>query len=369
VKRLPLAAMGEMTHRCPLQCPYCSNPLALERASEELTTEEWRRVFSELAQLGVLQFHFSGGEPLVRRDIVTLVAAARQAGLYTNLITSAILLDTILMAELAQAGLNHVQISFQGDQAAAADRIAGSAGAHAKKLKAARLVREFGLPLTVNAVMHRQNLERLPAMIELALDLDAARLEVAHVQYYGWALMNRAALIPSRAQLDAATAVVEEARRRLKSRLTIDYVIPDYYANTPKKCMGGWGEQFFILSPSGKLLPCHAAESITGLTFDSLRDHSLAWIWEHSDALNLYRGTGWMAEPCKSCEFRELDHGGCRCQAFALTGDAGNTDPACAKSPHHAKLFVLAAAESAEDQRRLLYRNFSGGVPDARRIP
>jgi pyrroloquinoline quinone biosynthesis protein E len=359
---LPLAAMGEMTHRCPLQCPYCSNPVALERASDELSTEEWKRVLGELARLGILQFHFSGGEPLVRKDIVELVAHAREVGLYTNLITSAVLLDAPMVAALSDAGLNHVQISFQGDEAQQADRIAGLAGAHGKKLAAAKLVREAGLPLTVNAVMHRQNLDRLPQMIELALALDADRLEVANVQYYGWALKNRAALIPTVEQLEATTRIVDEARERLKGRLAIDYVIPDYYARQPKKCMGGWGQQFFVLSPSGKVLPCHAAESITGLRFDSVRDHALDWIWSESAALNAYRGTGWMKEPCRSCDQREIDFGGCRCQAFALTGDAGNTDPACALSSRHREIFALALRESNEDRRQLLYRNYAGGT-------
>jgi pyrroloquinoline quinone biosynthesis protein E len=355
---LPLSAMGEMTHRCPLRCPYCSNPMRLARAGEELSTEEWRRVLDQLAELGVLQFHFSGGEPLARRDIVGLVAHAAKLGLYTNLITSGVMLDANLMGELQLAGLNHVQISFQGDEAETADRIAGMAGAHAKKLEAARLVREAGLPLTVNAVMHRQNLAGLPAMIELALGLGASRLEVAHVQYYGWALENRAALIPTTAQLDAATAIVEAARERLKGRMLIDYVIPDYYAETPKKCMGGWAEHFLILSPAGKVLPCHAAESITGLAFDSVRERDIGWIWENSAALNLYRGDAWMAEPCKSCEFRELDRGGCRCQAFALTGDAGATDPACGRSPLHKRMFALAETESGADRREYRYRSY-----------
>ena len=359
---LPLAAMGEMTHRCPLQCPYCSNPVELQKAGGELTTGEWKRVLDELAGLGVLQFHFSGGEPLARKDIVELVAHASDAGLYTNLITSAVMLDEGKMAALAEAGLNHVQISIQGAEAESADRIAGMKGAHAKKIEATRLVRDVGIPLTVNAVMHRQNLDQLAAVIDLAVTLDAARLEVAHVQYYGWALKNRAALIPTPRQLDAATALVDEARQRLKGRLVIDYVIPDYYAELPKKCMGGWGSSFFILSPSGKVLPCHAAETITGLAFDSVRDHRLEWIWRESPALNLYRGTGWMAEPCRSCEFREIDLGGCRCQAFALAGDAGATDPACGRSPRHRDIFSLAVTEASEDRRSLVYRTFAGGA-------
>jgi pyrroloquinoline quinone biosynthesis protein E len=357
---IPLAAMGEMTHRCPLQCPYCSNPVALARAADELSTQEWQRVLDELASLGVLQFHFSGGEPLARKDIVELVAHAAQAGLYTNLITSAVLLDEAKMAALAEAGLNHVQISIQGAEADSADRIAGFKGGHAKKLAAAALVRDAGLPLTLNAVMHRQNLAQLRDIIALALAMDASRLEVAHVQYYGWALKNRAALIPTPRQLDEATRIVEDARLSLKGRLVIDYVIPDYYAETPKKCMGGWAQSFLILSPSGKVLPCHAAESLTGLVFDSVRGGSLEAIWRDSPALNLYRGTEWMAEPCRSCEFREIDRGGCRCQAFALAGAAAATDPACGRSPLHREIFSLAVAEASEDRRTLVYRSYAG---------
>ena len=260
---IPLAAMGEMTHRCPLQCPYCSNPVALAGVADELATFEWTRVLDELASLGVLQFHFSGGEPLARKDIVELVAHAAKAGLYTNLITSAVLLDAKKMTALAEAGLNHVQISIQGAEAASADRIAGYKGGHEKKLEAARLVRAAGIPLTVNAVMHRQNLDQLSDIIDLSLAMGASRLEVAHVQYYGWGLVNRAALLPSRAQLDAATAEVEAARLRYKGRMVIDYVVPDYYAERPKSCMGGWARQFINISPAGKALPCHAAETST----------------------------------------------------------------------------------------------------------
>ncbi len=359
---LPLAVLAEVTHRCPLQCPYCSNPLELTRAGAELSTAEWRNVIDQLAEIGVLQLHFSGGEPLVRKDLVEFVRHAAQAGLYTNLITSAVLLDAAKAAALAEAGLNHVQISLQGSESESADRICGLPGAHAKKLAAARLVREAGLPLTVNAVMHRQNLAQLPAIIDLAVELGAGRLEVAHVQYYGWALKNRAALIPTLDQLDEATRIVEGAAERLRGVLVIDYVIPDYYAERPKKCMGGWARQFFNIAPDGKVLPCHAAASLTGLSFDSVRDHAIRWIWQESPALRRYRGSDWMSEPCRSCEYREIDWGGCRCQAFALTGAAENTDPACALSPRHQELFALASRESADDRRRLLYRNYAGGV-------
>src|SRR5215207_2932962 len=308
---IPLAVLAELTHRCPLQCPYCSNPLELDRGGTELTTEEWKKVLSALAD----------------------------------------------------AGLCHVQISFQGNEPDVADRVAGLKNAHAKKIEAAKWTRELELPLTVNAVMHRQNLHQLSDIIQMAVDLDADRLEVANVQYYGWALKNRAALMPTLEQIEETSRIVEEAAVRLKGILAIDYVVPDYYALRPKKCMGGWGRQFFNISPAGKVLPCHAAESITGLEFESVRsNHSIAWIWQNSEAFNRYRGTGWMPEPCKSCEFKEIDFGGCRCQAFALTGDAGNTDPACTLSPMHEQIFKQAEREAAPHQDRFLYRNYAGGT-------
>jgi pyrroloquinoline quinone biosynthesis protein E len=362
---IPLSVLAELTHRCPLQCPYCSNPLELDRAASELSTKEWKKVLSQLAEIGVLQIHFSGGEPTARKDLVELIQYASDVGLYSNLITSAVLLTREKVAELADAGLAHVQISFQSNGPVIGDRVAGFRGAHQKKIEAAKWIREFDLPLTINAVMHRQNLHQLPDMIQMAVDLEADRLEVANVQYYGWALKNRAALMPTVAQLEETTRIVEEARKRLNGILAFDYVIPDYYALRPKKCMGGWGRQFFNISPSGKILPCHAAETITGLQFESVRsNHSIAWIWQHSEAFNRYRGTGWMPEPCKSCEFKEVDFGGCRCQAFALTGDAGDTDPACALSPMHETIFKQAQREAEGETNRFIYRNFAGGTPE-----
>jgi PqqA peptide cyclase len=351
----PLALLAEVTHRCPLQCPYCSNPLELERASAELDTTGWRRVLTEAAALGVLQVHFSGGEPLVRRDLETLVRHAAQSGLYTNLITSGVLLDSERMAALAEAGLEHVQLSVQDSDDAIGDRIAGLAKAQARKREAAALVKAAGLPLTINAVMHRQNLARLPQMIELALGLGASRIEIAHVQYYGWSLLNRAALLPTREQLDAATSMVAAARERLKGVLAIDYVVPDYYARRPKACMGGWGRQFLNVSPAGKVLPCHAAESLPGFDFPSVREASLAEIWSGSDAFNRFRGTDWMPEPCGSCARREIDWGGCRCQAFALTGDATRTDPACALSADH-HLLDAAIGDASAPPAEFIYR-------------
>lgn len=363
---IPLAVLLELTHRCPLQCPYCSNPLELEASSKELTTAEWLRVLDELAEIGVLQVHFSGGEPTARKDLVQLVQRASDLGLYSNLITSAVMLTRDKLQALADAGLNHVQISVQGAEPVVADRVGGYKGGHARKMEVAKWVRELELPLTINAVMHRQNLHQLPQIIEMAVAMDAARLEVANVQYYGWALKNRQALMPTRAQMEECTAIVEAARARLKGVLEIDYVIPDYYAKRPKQCMGGWGRQFFNISPAGKVLPCHAAETITGMEFESVRGNtSIRWIWDNSEAFNRYRGTGWMPEPCQSCEFKEVDFGGCRCQAFALAGDAGATDPACAKSPLHSRIFEIAETEADAEHNAFIYRNFSGGTAEA----
>jgi PqqA peptide cyclase len=358
----PLALLAELTHRCPLRCPYCSNPLALARAGAEIDTATWQRVLSEAAALGVLQVHFSGGEPLVRRDLVSLVAHAAKAGLYGNLITSGIGLDAPRMAALAEAGLEHVQLSLQDADPAAGDRIAGLGGAQAQKRRAAGVVREAGLPLTVNAVVHRQNLERLDEIVQLALTLAADRIEIAHVQYYGWALGNRAALLPSREQLDQATALVEAARVRLKGIMAIDYVVPDYYARRPKACMGGWGRRFLNVTPAGKVLPCHAAETLPGLDFPNVAEASLADIWHNDPAFARFRGTDWMPEPCRGCERREIDWGGCRCQAFALTGDDTRTDPACALSPDHA-LLTAARAEATQPAREFVYRQHSALAP------
>ncbi|HEX4077277.1 MAG TPA: pyrroloquinoline quinone biosynthesis protein PqqE [Rhizomicrobium sp.] len=354
----PIALLAELTHRCPLQCPYCSNPQELDRASAELGTEEWLRVLRQAAELGCMQVHFSGGEPTARRDLERLVEGAAAAGLYTNLITSGVLLDAARVARLAAAGLEHVQVSFQDCDAEGANRIAGFAG-HAKKLEVAAQIRAAGLPLTLNFVVHRQNLDRLDGMIELAVALGAQRAEIAHVQYYGWALRNRAALIPTREQLGRATETVEAACARLQGVLTIDYVVPDYYARRPKACMGGWGRRFLNVTPSGKVLPCHAAESIEGMVFENVRDRALSEIWRSSDAFNRFRGTHWMPEPCRSCDRAEIDWGGCRCQAFALTADAARTDPACALSPDHAAVTALATEESAASSTSYIYRNFS----------
>jgi pyrroloquinoline quinone biosynthesis protein E len=341
----PLGLLAELTHRCPLGCPYCSNPLALEPRDDELDTATWARVFQEAAKLGVLQCHLSGGEPGARRDLVEIAASARDAGLYTNLITSGVGITTRTIRDLWEAGLDHVQISIQDSDAVSSDHIAGYRGAYARKCALAAEVKRLGLPLTINLVVHRANIERIGAMVDLALSLQASRIEIAHVQYYGWALKNRAALMPTAEQVKRAAAEVDELRKRHHGRIVIDAVVPDYHARFPKPCVGGWGRRSLNVTPSGRVLPCHAAESIPGLEFWNVREHSLADIWTSSPAFNAFRGTAFLPEPCQSCERREIDFGGCRCQAFALTGDARATDPVCHKSPLHARVAELAAVQ------------------------
>jgi len=331
----PLGLLAELTHRCPLGCPYCSNPLALESRTDELDAATWSRVFREAAGLGVLQVHLSGGEPASRRDLVEITAAAREAGLYTNLITSGVGLTPKSLTALADAGLDHVQISIQDSEAQSADRIAGYQGAYVRKRALAAEVVALKLPLTANIVIHRANIGRVEELVAMALDMGAARVEIAHVQYYGWALKNRAALMPTREQVERAIGEVQALRQRHHGRIVIDAVVPDYHARYPKPCMGGWGRRSLNVTPSGRVLPCHAAESIPGLEFWSVRDHSLREIWELSPSFNAFRGTAFLPEPCQSCERRDLDFGGCRCQAFALTGDARATDPVCHLSSFH----------------------------------
>jgi pyrroloquinoline quinone biosynthesis protein E len=342
----PMALIVELTHRCPLQCAYCSNPLALDPPSSELSTEEWCRVLDQAAKLGVLQVHFTGGEPMARRDLEVLVAHANQRGLYTNMVTSGVLLSETRIGALVAAGIDHIQLSFQDSEAIRADAIGGYRGGHDKKLAAAALIRGAGLPLTTNFVVHRANIAWIDDMLALGEALGSERMEIAHVQYYGWALRNREALLPTFVQLEQTTAAVEAARLRLTGRITIDYVVPDYYAARPKACMGGWGQRFINISPSGKALPCHAAETIPNMAFPSVRDWSLDQVWNEAEAFARFRGTDWMPDPCRSCDRREVDWGGCRCQALALAGDAALTDPACDRSPHHGMLAEALNAAS-----------------------
>jgi pyrroloquinoline quinone biosynthesis protein E len=353
---VPLGLLAELTHRCPLACPYCSNPLALENRADELDTATWARVFREAAGMGVLQVHLSGGEPASRRDLVEIVAAACDAGLYTNLITSAIGLDATRLERLKAAGLDHVQLSIQDVDAESADHIAAYQGAHTRKVAFARSVVELGLAFTVNAVIHRANIDHVAAIVEMAASLGAGRVEVAHAQYYGWALRNRDALMPTREQVTVAMREVERIGPQYQGRLVIDLVVPDYYARRPKACVGGWARRSLNVTPSGRVLPCHAAETIPGLAFWSVRDWPLAAIWRDSPAFQAFRGTEWMPEPCRSCDLREIDFGGCRCQALAITGDPAATDPACELAPHHGRLLELAEQASAPTEQRYAYR-------------
>jgi len=330
----PLALIAEVTHRCPLHCVYCSNPMQLAGTAAELSTEEWTSILRQAGKLGMLHAHFTGGEPLARPDLAELIAAARAAGLYTNLITSGLGLNPPRLQALVKAGLDHIQISFQDSREEAANWIAG-AKAHAHKIELSREIRKYKIAFTVNLVVHRQNLDHLEEMIAFIEQLNPERVEIAHTQYYGWALANRAALLPTRAQLDRAVQIVADAEKRLAGKMRIDSVVPDYYAQYPKACMGGWGQRLMLINPSGKVLPCHAAEVLPGFSFENAREKSLEWIWRESSSFQKFRGEDWMPEPCRSCERRGEDFGGCRCQAFLLAGDARVTDPACSLAPAH----------------------------------
>lgn len=344
----PFSLAAEITYDCPLHCPYCSNPLAMSAYRDELSTDEWRGVLDQAAELGVLQFHLSGGEPLRRRDAVAIVAHASSVGMYTNLITSALSFSRPRAEKLREAGLDHVQISIQADEAGLSDRIAGTPSFE-RKLAGTRLVKELGWPLTLNVVLHRQNIDRTAEILSLAEELGADRIELANTQYYGWALANRAALLPTRAQLEAAETDVRAARERLGEKMEIIYVLPDYYSEYPKPCMDGWGHRALTVTPNGDVLPCLAAHELP-LPRASVREHPLEWIWESSPTFQAFRGTDWMPEPCRSCSRREIDFGGCRCQAFALTGDAARTDPVCRLSPDHEIVTEVVRAANSDDR-------------------
>lgn len=330
----PLALIAEVTHRCPLHCVYCSNPLEMIAAKAELPAEDWSRVFQEAAKMGVLHAHLTGGEPLARQDLNDLVAAAHSAGLYTNLITSGIGLSDSRLNSLVEAGLDHLQLSFQDAREPIANWIAGTK-AHAHKVALCASIRRSSVAFTINLVVHQQNLDHLEEMIQFVEQLQPDRLEIAHAQYYGWALKNREFLMPSREQVDASMKMVEAAQQRLAGKIKIDCVVPDYYARFPKACMGGWGQRLLLIDPAGRVLPCHAAVVIPGMKFESVRERTLEWIWKESSAFQRFRGEDWMHEPCRSCDRRMEDFGGCRCQAFLLTGDASVTDPVCSLAPTH----------------------------------
>jgi pyrroloquinoline quinone biosynthesis protein E len=328
----PYVLVAELTYRCPLRCAYCSNPTESARG-RGLDAADWLRLLGEAEALGVVQVHFTGGEPLLYSELTRLVARARELELYSNLITSGVPLTRTRLAELHAAGLNALQLSFQSADAASSQPIAG-VDVFKHKLEVAAWTRELGLPLTVNVVLHRHNLDDVANIIALAEKLGADRLELANTQYLGWALVNRAALLPKAEQLEAARKVAHEASERLRGRMEILFVLPDYHADRPRACMGGWGQRYMVIAPDGRALPCHAAH-VLPLEFPDVRQQALADIWQRSSAFQRFRGVDFLGEPCRSCERRDIDFGGCRCQAFLLTGDARATDPACVLAPRH----------------------------------
>ncbi len=361
-QRSPAVLTAELSYQCPLHCPYCSNPVDIggEKYRNELETEHWIRTFREARGLGVIQLGLSGGEPMLRRDLTELCAGAREAGLYSSLITAGTLFTRARAEALKTAGLDHVQISIQSPNAEDNDRIAGNRSFD-KKIAAARLATELDFPLTINCVLHRQNLDRIEEVLDLTLDLGAQRLELANTQYYGWAVPNQEALMPTWDQLRRAEEAVQRFRERVGPKLDVLWVLPDYYEDLPKPCMGGWGSTAIVVAPNGDVLPCQAASTIPGLEFANVREHSLEWIWNESDAFERFRGTDWMQEPCRTCPLgrQEVDFGGCRCQALRLTGDAAATDPVCRFSPHHDR--VVSARESAQTDE-FVYRTMKRPV-------
>ncbi len=354
----PLALLAEVTYRCPLQCPYCSNPLELGRYRKELDTSTWVRVFREAAELGVVQLHLSGGEPLVRRDIMELVQEASRAGLYTNMSTGATVVDDRKLEQLREAGLDHLQVSLLDTEPESNDRLAGAASFDRKR-QAVLGAKRLGFPVTLNVVLHRQNLDRIAEVIAIAQEWKVNRLELAHTQYTGWAFRNRAALMPTRKQLERAHEVVERARAAGTGGVDVLHVLPDYYFDQyPKACLQGWGMVSMSVAPDGFVLPCQTAREIPGLEFPNVSEYSLEQIWTGAPVFKRFRGTDWMPEPCRSCDKKEVDFGGCRCQAFLMTGDVNATDPVCQLSPQH-HLVDEALKEAEQDAPPLHFRVMS----------
>jgi pyrroloquinoline quinone biosynthesis protein E len=347
----PYNLIAELSYRCPLRCPYCSNPVDWSQTRDGLDGDDWCRVMHEASALGILHVGLTGGEPSVRSDLEEIVAAAAEARLFTHLVTAGMPLDGERLGRLARAGLRSVQLSIQDALPEASDRIAGTPSFE-RKIEVARATRALGLPLVINVVLHRHNLDRLREIIALARELDAERLELANTQYHGWALRNRGALMPTREQLRAGAAIVKEEQGRPGPEIL--WVLPDYFGERPKPCMGGWANKNLVVAPDGLVLPCQAARSLPGLAFWSVADRDLASCWNDAPGMNAYRGEAWMHEPCRSCERRSEDFGGCRCQAFHLTGDASRTDPACALSPDHRQ--VVAARDAGHENEAFVYR-------------
>lgn len=367
----PLWLLAELTYKCPLQCPYCSNPLDFANAGEELNTEQWIEVFRQARQMGAAQLGFSGGEPLVRQDLEQLIAAGRDLGYYTNLITSGIGLNAERIAAFREAGLDHIQVSFQASDEAVNNMLAGSKKAFQQKLKIAREVKAQGYPMVLNFVTHKHNIDQIDRIIELCVELEADYVELATCQYYGWAYENREALLPTQAQLERAERITNEYREKLAAEgnpIRLIFVTPDYYEERPKKCMNGWGEIFLTVTPDGTALPCHSARMLP-LEFPNVKTQSVASIWNDSAGFNHFRGDDWMQEPCRSCDEKENDFGGCRCQAYMMTGDMHAADPVCSKSEHHGKILdARAAAEHSYTEGSITYRNERNSRDHAARI-
>lgn len=351
----PYTLVAELTYKCPLKCLYCSNPVNYYQMRDELTTEQWMKTFSEAAELGVVQLHFTGGEPVIRKDLPELIRHARSRDLYTSLITGGTLLTDEKLRELRDAGLEHIQLSIQDADRKTSEVVAGIRS-YDKKVEIAHAIRKMGFPLTLNVCVHRLNIDHTPAIIAMAADLGAQRLELANVAYFGWALENRNVLLPTRPQLALFEPLVREARARYQGTMEIISTKVDYYSEYPRPCMGGWANTYMVIIPTGEVQPCHAAHQIPGLRFDSVRDQSLTTIWADSKALNAFRGDEWMQEPCRSCSRKAIDFGGCRCQAFMLTGDAAAADPVCSLSPRH-DIITQAIAEAGTGEGRLTYRD------------
>ncbi len=351
----PYTLVAELTYRCPLKCLYCSNPIEFHAMREELTTRQWCQTFTEAADLGVVQVHLSGGEPLVRNDLPELIRHARECDLYTNLITSGTLLNEDKLREFRACGLEHIQLSMQDTDREQAEIVAGIKS-YDKKLEVAQLITQLGYPLTINVVLHNLNIDRVPELITQAAELGAQRIELANTQYYAWAFENRRALLPSFEKYEQAEAIARAARKKYEGKMEIAFVKIDYYEEAPKACSGGWARNYMCITPTGEVLPCHAAHAIEGITFESVKNQSLVEIWQDSPGLNAFRGYDWMQEPCRSCPRKEQDFGGCRCQAFLLTGDAAATDPVCKLSPQH-DVVLQAAAQPRVENPVLVYRD------------
>ncbi len=357
----PLWLLAELTYRCPLQCPYCSNPVDIARYNNELSTDEWIKVLRDARSMGAMQLGFSGGEPLVRRDLEELVTEARRLGYYSNLITSGVGMDADRVAAFREAGLDHIQISFQASSQDLNDFLGGTSSFEHKRAMA-RAVKAQGYPMVLNVVLHRRNIDAIEDIILMCRELQADFVELASTQYYGWSRINLDALLPTREQLTRAEAVARKYQAQFKDEMKVIYVVPDYFEERPKACMNGWGSIFLTIAPDGSALPCHAAASLPGMSFPNVKDLSIKEIWEQSDAFNRYRGFDWMPEPCRSCPEKQKDFGGCRCQAYMLTGNAAATDPVCSKSPDHQQLVRQVEAlgklsDEAAASRPLVFRN------------